>query len=166
MVRPEVQSDWMRTELELGLERVAAPPGLWDMVRLPRFERPRVHTSVNAARMSACATFAALIVVALWGIHLRTDELRSTNPSEIRNWVQARTGIDVPLHAGNLVGARVKARGAEIAYRVGGHNISVLVSNDRDKRSAYSWVAGGQTYMLACSEPADLAACLLCHAGG
>jgi hypothetical protein len=166
MVRPEVQGDWMEAALERGLGRVAAPPELWDRVRSPRVERPRVHMSVNAARMSACATLAIVIIVLLWGMRLRTDELRSTSPSEIRNWVQAKTGMDVPLHAGNLVGARVKPGGAEIACRVGGHNISLLVSNDRDRRSPYSWVAGGQSYMLACSEPADLAACMLCHAGG
>jgi len=170
MVRQEVPSDWMERSLEQGLTRVRAPEELWDRVRSPRIERPGVHIRMNAARMSACATFAVAIIVLLWGVHPRIAggalQLRSSNPAEIRAWVFAKTGLDVPLHSGQLIGASVKQGRVEVAYSAGAHNIFLVVSKNRDKNARYSWTADGQSYMLACAEPRELAACLLCHVGG
>jgi hypothetical protein len=173
MVKSEMQKAWMETVLEQRLARVGAPEELWERVAFPRARQssPRVHTSVNAARMSACATLAVAVIVLLWGFHQQSNvaalQFRSSDPGAIRSWVQAKTGIDVPLHAGHLAGANVNQGRAEIAYRVGGHDLTLRIGDVGSKNdNLLSWAAGGQTYMVACTAPEDLKACALCHAGG
>ncbi|MBZ5610240.1 MAG: hypothetical protein LAP38_18410 [Acidobacteriia bacterium] len=172
MVKAELRKTGIEAVLEQRLARVSAPEELWDRVRYPRVERPSVHMSVNAARMSACATVAAAIMLLVWHFHTggAAVQFRSSDPGMVRAWVQANAGIDVPLHSGYLVGANVNHGRAEIAYRVGGRDLSLLVSNSRGaslKNGAnFAWAAGGQTYMLACTAPEDLKACALCHLGG
>ncbi len=166
-----VEKTWMEAALERRLSPVAAPDELWDRVQFPRMERPRVHTSVNAARMSACATLAVAIIVLVWQFHTSgaAVQFRSSDPAAVRTWIQANAGIDVPLHAGNLEGASVKNGRAEIAYRVGGRDLSLAVTKRYEtgwKNGArLAWAAGGQTYMLSCDTPEDLRACALCHLG-
>jgi hypothetical protein len=112
----------------------------------------------------------------MWGLHLRSSsaalQIRSSDPAALRAWVLAKSGIDVPLHSGPLVGARIVSGHpgtAEIAYRIGHHDASVLVSHSGAVPVAggalVSWVARGQSYTLACDSPEDFRACVLCHVG-
>jgi hypothetical protein len=174
MVKSDTQKQWIEQELERSLRRVAAPEELWDRVQHPGQEPAPVRT-----RFMAWATLPVVMLVALWAPHARNTgplQFHSSDPAEIRAWVKTNTSLDVPLHAGNLAGANaVSAQMAEIAYRVDGRKVSLLVSNDmlaagpvfRERNARrVSWTAGGKTYLLACAEPQDLKACALCHVGG
>ena len=159
---------WIERELEQSLRRVAAPGELWD--RVHRAEHPRARSS---SRFVAWATVPVLMVAALLGTHTRNNsavQFRSSDPVEVRAWVRANAGIDVPLHDGNLAGARLLGPGAAvIAYRVQGRDLSLVVSSRRavpPKGASISWKTGGQAYLLACSEPQYLKSCTLCHVGG
>ena len=165
----ETERHWMEEELERSLRRVSAPEELWERIESPQKTRARVRT-----RFMAWASVPAVMLVALWGSHPRNDpaiQFRSSDPAEIRAWVNANSGLDVPLHAGHLAGASIlSARKAEIVYRFGSRDVSLFVSSvltsvRRDEKTT-SWMAGGQAYLLACAEPEDLKACLLCHVGG
>jgi len=169
MVKPETHRQWMEEELERSLRRVSAPEELWDRIQNPQPARGHVRT-----RFMAWAAVPALMFVAVWGTHSRNNpaiQFHSSDPAEIRAWVRANAGLDVPLHAGNLAGAKVVSpHTAEIAYRVAGRDVSLLVSNartsvQRNGRSV-SWMTGGQTYLLARAEPQDFKACVMCHVGG
>ena len=141
------------------------------------FRCARFSDGANAARRSACATVCAalLVVAAVWLFHLKSGsavQYRSADPGAVRAWVLTKTGLDVPLHSGQLAGARVipgRVEAAEIAYRIGKHDATVTVSRAGSVSAArgalVSWVARGQTYSLACDSPADLRGCLLCHVG-
>jgi len=100
--------EWIEPALAWHLDPVSAPEELWERVRNPRVIRKRkgVHRSVNAARVGACATI--LLIVWLFVGH---RGLKSNDPGEIRGWVQAKSGIDVPLRARpagvQLTGARI-----------------------------------------------------------
>ena len=168
MVKPGIQKQWMVEELEQSLRRVCAPEELWDRIQSPQHTRARVRT-----RFMAWAAVPMLMFVAVWGTHSRNNpsiQFHSSDPAEIRAWVNANAGLDVPLHAGNLAGAKVlSAQTAEIAYRVGGRDVSLLVSKTADVQRngrSVSWTTGGQTYLLACAEPQDFKACVMCHVGG
>ncbi len=169
MVKPETHKNWMEEELERSLRRVSAPQELWDRIQSPQHARASART-----RFMAWAAVPMLMFVAVWGTHSRNNpatQLHSSDPAEIRAWVKANAGLDVPLHAGNLAGAKVvSARTAEIAYRVAGRDVSLLVSESpasvRRNGRAVSWMTGGQTYLLACAEPQDFKACVMCHVGG
>ena len=169
MVKSGTHKQWMEEELERSLRRVSAPEELWDRIQSPQHVRARVRT-----RFMAWATVPVLMFAALWGSHSRNNpsvQFHSSDPAEIRAWVKANAGLDVPLHAGNLAGAKVvSARTAEIAYKVAGRDVSLLVSDARTsvRRNgrSVSWMSGGQTYLLACAEPQDFKACVMCHVGG
>ncbi len=169
MVKRETDKRWIEQELERSLRQVSAPEELWERIQSPLPERARIRT-----RFMAWATVPVVMFVALLGSHPRSkpaNQFDSHDPAEIRAWVQANTGLDVPLHDGNLAGANViSAHTARIAYRISGRNVSLLVSDAapsvrRDTKSI-SWTAGGQTYLLACDEPQDLKTCVMCHVGG
>ncbi|HTS47482.1 MAG TPA: hypothetical protein VMH05_06035 [Bryobacteraceae bacterium] len=169
MVKPETHKQWIEEELERSLRRVSAPEELWDRVQSPQQARARLRT-----RFMAWAAVPMLMFVAVWGTHSRNNpaiQLHSSDPAEIRSWVKANTGLDVPLHAGNLAGAKVvSSHTAEIAYRVAGRDVSLVVSDARPSARrngrSVSWMSGGQTYLLACAEPQDFKACVMCHVGG
>jgi hypothetical protein len=169
MVKPETHKQWIEQELERSLRRVSAPEELWDRIQSPKHARTRVRT-----RFMAWATVPVLTFVALLGSHSRNNpaiQFHSNDPAEIRAWVKANAGLDVPLHAGNLAGADVvSAHTAQIAYIVAGRNLSLLVSDNpvsvRRNGKSVSWTTGGQTYLLACAEPQDFKACVMCHVGG
>jgi hypothetical protein len=166
MVRRE--KNWMEQELEQSLRRVAAPQELWGRIQNPEQGRARSRT-----RLVAWAAVPALMFLTLWGSHPKTNpalQFQSSDPGQIQAWVKANTGLDVPLHAGNLVGAkRASAQAAEIAYQAGGHDLSLIVSGKaapaRHEASAISWTAGGQLYLLASAEPQYLKSCVVCHVG-
>jgi hypothetical protein len=115
---------------------------------------------------------------------------RCQNPAQLRAWVRARTGLDLPLRSeaarsiqligAQLIGAQMigSARsngvGVEVAYRAGDSDAVLLVSradagavnvsHHRARGNVSSWVMDGQRYTLACNDPAGLQlACKLCH---
>ncbi len=113
--------------------------------------------------------------------------LHSGQASEIRAWVKAGTGIDLPEQMRSsgtvqLYGARMVRKGvptAEISYRVGDMDVALVVSKlgtgedvrhsvvamGSDQGAKYqSWVMHGQRYTVAAADAR--AACFLCHAGG
>jgi len=164
----ENQDRWIERELEQSLRRVAAPEELWDRLQSPQPVRSRVQT-----RFMALATAPVVMLVALLGSHSANApsvQFRSSDAREIQAWVKARTGLDVPMHAGNLAGASVlPGSAAEIAYR-GAGNMTLLVSleaaSTARNANVLSWSTRGLTFQLACAEQQDLKACALCHVGG
>ena len=164
------------TELELALARelrvVAAPEELWERIQNPRPAQRRAK-SARTASMLACA---ALLVLAWWVVPRRV-EIRSANGGEIRAWVQARTGLNVPLRAQpagsiQLIGASARRGQAEIAYRVASREGRLTVSRgvaagrhtNPGNARVFSWSMDGQVYTLTCANPEDLGiACQLCH---
>jgi hypothetical protein len=109
--------------------------------------------------MSACAT-VVLLVLAVW-IYPSKRELRSADTSQVRAWVRANSGVDVPLRSHlpaelRVTGARVVNGRAEIAYRV----------NNRECLVATRPQTSGHRFSLSCTRPDDLKiACSLCHIG-
>ncbi|HLG98408.1 MAG TPA: hypothetical protein VKX49_18975 [Bryobacteraceae bacterium] len=168
MLKSENQQ-WIERELEQSLRRVAAPGELWE--RIQGAGKPR---SWIRSRFVAWASVPVLMVAAFFGSHTRNNsglQFRSSDPTEVRAWVKASTGLDVPLHTGNLAGAnRISAHAAEISYRAGGREMSLIVSSApaqvRRTGKSVAWTADGQTYLLACNAPQDMRACILCHVGG
>ncbi len=191
MLKPE---DRLERELRQGLRSVTAPPELWDRVQAAQFTKP---PRTNRPLVWALAASVALIAVGLSAIHrqgavddetfalraLASDSQRIAfhcqNPAQLRAWVRAQTGLDVPLRTSppasiQLIGARNLGAGAEIAYRAGDHAGVLLISragagsadvpHDRVSGSVSSWVMDGQRYTLASNDSADLQlACKLCH---
>lgn len=167
MVKAEM---WIEVSLARHLGTVAAPEELWERIQNPprRVSVPRRSTQ---ARMSVLVAATAAVVMAAVVFHPRS-EFRSDNAAEIRAWVKAKTGLDVRLHAGpspsvELMGAKVlKGNAAEITYRMGNHDVTVMVSRagTADSTGVFSWIARGQRYTLACVAPEELKiACLHCH---
>ena len=161
--------EWIEPALARHLDPVSAPEELWERVRNPRIiRRKSVHTSVNAARLGACA----MVLLALTWLVVGQRGLRSGDPGEIRGWVQAKAGIDVPLRARpagvRLTGASVSKGTVEIAYKVGNRDGRLFVGGKHTASSArvFSWSMHGNTYTLECATPDDLkVACNLCHIG-
>jgi hypothetical protein len=189
-------------ELSRHLQPVTAPEGLWERIQEGRASQP-----VERARWPLWAFAAALAaMVALCCFSLRSSttsyvaqlaardlaggsarlDFRSSDAAEIRVWVKANAGLDVPLPAENsvrLIGVSLIRDGgpaACISYRIGNREGRLVVAGGAsampqhramehgvDQGAALaSWVMQGQTYALA-SAPQDLrAACVLCHAEG
>jgi hypothetical protein len=201
-----MKKEWFEGELSRHLAPVKAPDELWD-----RVQNHEVARTPRPARMwLAWASAAAMVLVALavtWTLRLRSESnasneqlavqallrgpeglaLRSGEASEIRTWVKARTGIDLPeqMRSSGMVrlyGATTVRKGvptAEVSYRVGDMDVSLVVSKlgtgedvrhsvlaiGSDQGVKYqSWVMHGQRYTVAAANSA--VACFLCHAGG
>jgi hypothetical protein len=198
-------------ELSRHLGPVKAPEELWD-----RVQNHQVVRTSPPARMwltsvgYAWAGAAAVVVVALavtWSLRLHSEAslsneelalrallrnseqlgLHSEQASEIRSWIKAGTGIDIPEQMRStgmvrLVGASMVPKDVptvEISYQVGDMNVALVVSKmgsgqdvrhsvvamGADKGVKYqSWVMHGQRYTIAAANPA--AGCFLCHANG
>jgi len=173
---------WIETVLERKLDRVAAPEELWDRIdnrsltvaaqteRLPNRDR-------KGAVLAWTLVAATLVIVLVWGLRPRRDlVLRSDSAAQIREWVQANAGLDIPLlgHSAQvrLTGARLVRGDVEIACRVGDHQAKLLVSKGNSTlqhgaqptKATVSWGMAGRVYTLASATPEDLKiACLLCH---
>jgi hypothetical protein len=114
-------------------------------------------------------------------------EFRTEDLTEVRAWVKSGTGLDVPLPAHtsptvHMIGAHVNRAGvpaAEIAYRVGGVDATLVVTKagpSGDGRHAFvksgsfhganfqSWTMRGQMYTIAAKDARQ--GCLLCHSTG
>jgi hypothetical protein len=166
--------EWFEPALARHLDRVAAPADLWERIQSPK-RKTGVHRSVNAARIGACATILLLVG---W-FYLGQRGIRSGDAGEVRAWVLAKAGVDVPLrgrHAGlQVTGASVGKGSVEIAYRVGPRDGRLLVAKGGSGGGRHSmpsgarvftWSMDGHTYTLACATPEDLRiACSLCHIG-
>jgi hypothetical protein len=174
--------NWLETELQSGLQRVSAPAELWDRVQSAQAVRATTWKQAHRALVWAIAAVALLFAAGLSEVKSASNPqfagLRCQNPAELRAWVRANTGLDVPLRASlapvlQVQGARSVANGVEIAYRTGNHDGALFVSradgaanvpHDRAAGSVSNWVRDGQRYTLASDSPADLQlACKLCH---
>jgi hypothetical protein len=181
---------WIEKVLERKLDRVAAPDELWDRIdknqnpTQARMPVPRRSTGILACvdfRKKLAWTFVAamLVVVLVWGLRPRRDLVfRSDSAVQIREWVKANAGFDVPLLGDRspvrLTGARLVRGDVEIACRVGDHQAKLLISKENHGvrhgvqpvkgNSTVAWGMSGRLYSLACTTPEDLRiACLLCH---
>ncbi|HTS78552.1 MAG TPA: hypothetical protein VMG40_20245 [Bryobacteraceae bacterium] len=138
--------------LEQSLGRVEAPAELWDRVLEGRSSR-RVSAPHRRAWIAALACAAAAMVWAM----VNTPSLRSDDPAVVREWVKARTGMDVPLarsQSVRLTGARVVNSGRiELAYRAGDRAGVVTISRIENGRAHWGALA------VDCQAPA----CGLCH---
>jgi hypothetical protein len=161
----------LEPELQRGLREVTAPPELWDRVQSPRTV-PRGAS--NRGVVWAMAATVVLIAIGLSAVHRDNVGLpaltgdRCQNPAQLRAWVRAKTGLDLPLRAESspsiqLIDARTVSGRVEIAYRAGNRDAVLLIS----RASAGSPEAAnhaGQQFTLASNDPADLQlACKLCH---
>jgi len=175
-------NQWVESELHQGLREVTAPPELWDRLQSARVSRPQT-TGRGFVWALALAFVLAAVALSLARSPVHKDSqvtaFHCQNPTELRAWVKANTGFDVPLRTAQsasiqLIGARVVDGRAEIAYRAGNRDAVLLVSradsgaanlpHSRVSGKASSWVMGGRRFTLACDNPADLQlACKLCH---
>jgi hypothetical protein len=189
-------NNWLEPELQRGLRGVTAPPELWDRLQAAQVKPPARN---NHALVWAMAATVALVAVGLSTVHRQSiggDEafalhalagdsqrvaFHCQNPAELRAWVRAKTGLDVPLREESspsiqLVGAQMidGTRGVEVAYRAGNRDAVLMVSragaglpnvpHGRVTGDVSSWVMDGQQYTLASNDLADLQlACKLCH---
>jgi hypothetical protein len=172
----------VKSELQLALCQVTAPPDLWDRVQSARVSRPQ-PTSRGFVWALALAVVLAAVALSRVQSPVRQDSqqlaFHCQNPAQLRAWVKANTKLDVPLRAVppasiQLIGARAVPGGAEIAYRAGNRDAVLLVSradagsanapHSRASGQVSSWVMDGQRFTLACDNPADFQlACKLCH---
>ncbi len=190
MHKPE-PSNWLEPELLWGLRQTSAPAELWDRVQMGRVAGPAADRRFDSRVNYAMAAAAVLLAMAL-GLGLRQMAgvraergdaqfagYHCQNPAELRAWVKANTGLDVPLREAStsalrLIGARTVGRGVEVAYRAGNRDGVLLVSR-ADARAAdiphghvsgtsASWVMAGERFTLECNDAASLQlACKLCH---
>lgn len=201
MHRETHEHDWLGPELQRGLREVAAPAELWNRVRNARPESaPRARPVTNNRKLVwAMAAAVGMLAFGLSEIHrqsgaadevfamqaLASDSQRIAyhcqNPSQLRAWVRAKTGLDLPLRSDaspsvQLIGAQMieGTRGVEVAYRAGNRDAVLVVSHAGPNSSTVphthangnvsSWVMDGERYTLACNDAADLQlACKLCH---
>lgn len=179
---PDLKDIGLEEILDRHLGQVAAPEELWRRVAAgtrPQRSRP---LSRRLAWSAALSMAAAMVAGGLaWTLHPRSNAaLESANAGEIRTWVQAQTGLEVPLRDSasvRLMGAHVTNHAVEIAYRTGGHEGTLTVERSAgmvdNHRSAVegsteakliSWAMRGQFFTLACDDAEQAhAACLLCH---
>jgi hypothetical protein len=175
-------------DLTQALRGVSAPPELWDRVQAAQVRKP-ARRNGNRPFVWAMAAAVALVAVGLSTVHRQSIvgdskqiAFHCQNPAQLRAWVRASTGLDLPLPpqlspSVQLVGAQMIGNGTggvEVAYRAGNRDAMLLVSRaDADSANVphshvsgniSSWVMSGQRFTLASSDPADLQlACKLCH---
>ncbi len=199
-----MKNDWNEPELSRHLGPVKAPDELWDRVNgaqtVHHLRPSRGMTWQWAA--AALATVAVVAGITVWqnrelsgeeravlalGRTPEQLEFRSENLTEVRTWVRSGTGLDVPMPgrtspAVRMIGAHVNRAGvqtAEIAYRVGDADVSLVVSKipmEGDGRHQFvksgsyhgssfqSWTMRGQMYTIASADAK--VGCLLCHSTG
>ena len=177
-----MHEQWLEPVLKRDLAHVTAPDALWNRVQYPR-AKPAARLPLRLAWLAA----AVALVLAVWGLRERGQqpEFRSADPGQMQTWVQANTGIGIPLRTQpppsiRLMGAHLiagrAARAVEITYRAGTHEAALVVSKEQlvsapdashsapGGATVVAWTMHGQRYMLSCSDPGDLqVACLLCH---
>ncbi len=208
MREPEIDTTWLAPLLEQKLRQVAAPEEI-----LTRVGDPQVPRAWSIFPSLAVLTAVTVVATALWGFFPRLSSSANTQASpaqvfaiqalaggperldfqsgavpEIRAWVKARTGLEIPLPS--MTSNRVRLMGVcavrggtpaiEVAYRVSGHRAALLVSKASASTSGCrhqfltcestggarvsTWIMRGQLYTLAYAAPGNLRdECLLCH---
>jgi hypothetical protein len=189
-------------ELSRHLMPVAAPEELWRRIQASS----QANATVKPRKSALWALPAAITaVIALWCVSPRPDstldlagvasrelasgserfDLRSSDPLQIRAWVKAQAGINIPLEAGHsveFIGVtllhELRCAAVCVSYRVGNVTGKLLVARGGTRgpkhpsvqHTSYkgatvtSWVSGGQTYVIASPPVQDShIACLLCH---
>ncbi len=165
--------------LERGLRPVAAPPELWDRVQSAQVSRPPAANRGLVWAVAATVVLATLALSKLPAGRSQQMSLHCDNPAQLRAWVMAKTGFNVPLRAAlpasiQLIGAKATEGRVEIVYRAGNRDATLLVSraeagsadmpHSLASGSVSAWVMAGQQFTLACADPAALQlACKLCH---
>jgi hypothetical protein len=169
-------------ELQYGLRPVTAPPELWDRIQAPAAVPLRES---NRGLVWAMAATVVLMAVGLSLVHRDNTAFpvfagdHCQNPAQLRAWVRAKTGLDLPLRADSspsiqLMGAEVlDGAGVKVAYRVENRDAQLLISSadgaanvphNRVNGKVSTWVMNGQSLTLASDSAADLQlACKLCH---
>lgn len=159
-------------KLQQSLRPVSAPPELWNRIQTHQTAPP---PATNRLLVWAMATAVVVMTVGLSVVHRDSVDFpaftgdRCENPSEIRAWVRAKTGLDLPLRSDlsqslELTGAQTidATRGVKIAYRAGNHDAVLLVSRADGLANSHSRI--GPAFTLASDNPAELQlACKLCH---
>ena len=203
-----MNKDWNDPELKRHLGPVKAPDELWDRVHGAQGSAS-VHVWKTRGRgvwqwaAAAAATVAIVAGIMVWqtrelggeeravrALSRAPEQLqfRTADLVELRTWVKSGTGMDLPLpvrtaSSVELVGAYVNRKGsaptAEISYRVGGVDATLVVSKipmNGDGRHQFvksgsfhgssfqSWTMRGQMYTIASADAR--AGCLLCHSTG
>ncbi len=196
------------SELRRHLGPVPAPDELWERVHNTRVVKLRPNRGMTWQwAAAALATVAIVAGVTIWqhreisgeeravrALRRTPEQLQfhSADAAELRAWVKTGTGMDLPMPAHTassvqLVGAYVNRKGstptAEISYRVGGQDATLVVSKipmEGDGRHAFiksgsyhganftSWTMRGQMYTIASVGASANArvGCLLCHSTG
>jgi len=163
---------WPEPELRQSLRQVSAPPELWDRIQAHKTAPPPTTN-----RLLVWAMAAAVVLMAVSLSNIQRDNLvspvfagdRCQNPAQIRAWVRAKTGLDLPLRADStssleLIDAQTidATRGVKIDYRAGNHDAVLLVSRADGSTNLHSRF--GPAFTLSSDNPADLQlACKLCH---
>lgn len=188
--------EWLERELQHGLGGVTAPEDLWDRVQGARCVQPKASNRKLVWAMAAAVVLVAVGLSQLRRPSAADDEVfalralasdsqriafHCQNPSQLRAWVRANAGLDLPLRAQaspsvQLIGAQMidRARAVEVAYRAGNRDAVLVVSHADSNFSdashndtsgnVSSWVMNGERFTLACNDAADLQlACKLCH---
>lgn len=192
-----------------------APDALWHRIKNPQARELRGSAPTGSMWFQWAAAAAALMIVGGVGVGIgwvrnleqkpsspeavavaaltggpESLSLRTEDTRQIRAWVKANSGIDIPLppkHSSviQVVGARMidgPRPLAEVAYQVDGYRATLLVTKDPSGKKTYpshgfhasdrldaarvtSWSMRGQSYTLAweASEEEFEVACLLCH---
>ena len=204
-----MQNDWHEPELSRHLGPVKAPDELWGRIHSAKVSArtaARQRGSWGTTWGWAAAALAMVAVTAgitLWQNREMSGEeravralsrapeqlqFRTADLVELRTWVKSGTGLDVPLpvrtaSSVGIIGAYVNRGGstptAEISYRVGGVNATLVVSKiplEGDGRHVFvkggsyhgtsfqSWTMRGQMYTIASADAR--AGCILCHSTG
>jgi hypothetical protein len=159
---------WLEPELQRGLREVAAPPELWDRIQGSKTVAP---PQSNRLLVWAMAAAVAITAVGLSLIHrdnvahapLTSDHCQ--NPAQLRAWVRAKTGLDLPFRADasasiQLIEARSTGGRVEISYRAGNRDALLMLS----RAEAGSSSVPHSRFTLSGADPAGLQlACKLCH---
>jgi len=175
----------LELELQRELGGVTAPPELWDRLQSPTsapYRAAGVSKRFYHALLAVAVTLAAValsLVRSPVRYHAPQLAFHCQNPAQLRAWVRANTGLDVPLRSAppasiQLIGARAGEGRVEIAYRAENRDGVLSVSNaavasanephNRVSGKVSSWVMDGQRFTLASSDAAELQlACKLCH---
>jgi hypothetical protein len=164
---------WPEPELRQSLRQVSAPCELWDRIQTQAAAPPPATN-----RLLVWALAAAVVLMAFGLSLIHRDNVvfpvfaggRCQNPAQIRAWVRAKTGLDLPLRSDPSQSLELTAaqtidgtRGVKIAYRAGNHD-AVLLLSTADGSTSVPHSRFGPAFALGSENPADLQlACKLCH---
>ena len=183
---------WLEPELQRGLHPVNAPAELWNRVQGAQAAPSNPSNRGLVWAMAAAVTLAAVALswvrspdetAALRALNNDPESVafHCQNPAQLRAWVRAKTGLDLPMRAElppsiALIGAQTLdgSGEVEVAYRAADRDAVLLVSradsgpasvsHSHASGNVSSWVMAGQRFTLASASPADLQlACKLCH---